>query len=102
MTSGDKRTTTPVEPECAVLMLCLSSLSKRKKLLEIKGAVAGPKGGFILCSSTLFVDVVRRPGGREKEKIESKKLMSAKSDQERCTPTRTTHSYVLCGSNCEH
>ena len=48
MTSGDKRTTTPVEPECAVLMLCLSSLSKRKKLLEIKGAVAGPKGGFIL------------------------------------------------------
>jgi hypothetical protein len=48
-------------------------LSKRKKLLEIKGAVAGPKGGFIL----LFDDEDNRRV-REKEKIESKKINVSK------------------------
>ena len=46
ITSEDNSTTTPVEPEWDVLILCRNSLSKRKKLLEIKGAVAGPKGGL--------------------------------------------------------
>ena len=45
--SAESRTTTPVDPEWAVLMLLRNSLSRRKKLFDIRGAVAGPNGGWM-------------------------------------------------------